>query len=79
MMESLTAYRKRLPIDALTLKHVPEHEKFIRIENRLFYYLAPHKGAEVWTRTDQGRYNFMLANGYYVSYVDNAIIDESEF
>lgn len=78
-METLTTYKKRLPIETLTLKHVPDDEKFNVIPNRLFYYLAPHKGKEVWIRTGQGNYNWMRSQGYYVSYIDNAIVDETEF
>ena len=62
-------YERELPIGELTLKIVTDAEKFEHVKNRLFYYLSPNN---TWKRIDQGRYNFMAKNGYYVSYVDNA-------
>lgn len=72
-------FKRRLPEIELTSKLLPDSEKFDVIPNRLFYYLAPYKGTTMWIRTGQGNYNWMRFNGYTVSYIDNAVIDEKEF
>lgn len=75
----MKTYKRRLSEIELSVKYLPDSEKFDVIPNRLFYYLAPYKGKTVWQRTSQGNYNWMRFNGYTVSYVDNAIIDDTEF
>lgn len=74
----MKAYKRRLSASELSQKHVPDSEKFETIPNRLFYYLAPHKGKTMWIRTGQGNYNWMRFNGYTVSYIDDAVVDETE-
>lgn len=76
--EQYSPYKQTIPMADLTLKIIPIEEKFTVIPNRLFYYLTKSRGADVWKRCSQGKYNLMAASGYYVTYVDNAVIFDEE-
>lgn len=48
-------------------KETPISERYSQIEGRKYFMMARN---EVWRETTQGKYNWLLANGYTVKYED---------